>query len=40
MGIRELALPVTEEERAERDAARRERIRQRKEAAAATETAP
>ena len=40
MGIRELALPVTEEERAERDAARLERLRQRKEAAAAPETAP
>ncbi len=34
MGIRELAIPVTEEEQAERDAARLERLRQRKEAAA------
>ena len=40
MGIRELALPVTEEERAERDAARLERLRQRKETASASETAP
>ena len=41
MGIKELALPVTEEERAERDAARLDRLRQRKEAAArAAETAP
>ena len=34
MGIKELSLPITEEERAERDAARLERLRQRKEAAA------
>ena len=41
MGIKELAVPVTEEEQAERDAARLERLRQRKEAAArAAETAP
>lgn len=41
MGIKELAIPVTEEEQAERDAARLERLRQRKEAAArAAETAP
>lgn len=41
MGIKELAVPVTEEEQAERDAARLERLRQRKEAAArASESAP
>ena len=34
MGIKELAIPVTEEEQAERDAARLQRLRQRKEAAA------
>ena len=34
MGIKELSIPVTEEERAERDAARQEHLRQRREQAA------